>query len=215
MKNLLYKELRLSLHPTNIIFLTFFLMVFIPGYPYYVAPFWTILGIQFLCTTGRENHDVDYALFLPVRKRDVVKARMTLAAGLEVLQLLLCVPAFLIKDLVLPMDNPVGMEANLAFIGISLILLGAFNYLFFTRYYQNVNKIGGPFVAAMSVYWVLLLLAESMTYFVPFFRDKLDTRGMEFLPEKLAVLGLGILIFALLTLLAYRRAAASFEKLDQ
>ena len=43
MKNLLYKEVRLALHPTNFIFLTFFLMVFIPGYPYYVAPFWTCL----------------------------------------------------------------------------------------------------------------------------------------------------------------------------
>lgn len=214
MKNLLYKEVRLALHPTNFIFLTFFLMVFIPGYPYYVAPFWTILGVNFLCMNGRENHDVDYSLLLPVRKRDIVKARITVVCALELLQLLLAVPAFIIKDAVMPMDNPLGMEANLAFVGISLVLLGVFNLLFFTRYYKNTNKVGVPFVVAMAVYWVLLILAEAMTYFVPFFQYELDTRGTQFLGAKLAVLAVGAAAFAALTFLAYRSSAKSFEKLD-
>ena len=214
MKNLLYKEVRLALHPTNFIFLTFFLRVFIPGYPYYVAPFWTILGVNFLCMNGRENHDVDYSLLLPVRKRDIVKARITVVCALELLQLLLAVPAFIIKDAVMPMDNPLGMEANLAFVGISLVLLGVFNLLFFTRYYKNTNKVGAPFVVAMAVYWVLLILAEAMTYFVPFFQYELDTRGTQFLGAKLAVLAVGAAAFAALTFLAYRSSAKSFEKLD-
>ena len=214
MKNLLYKEVRLALQPTNFIFLTFFLMVFIPGYPYYVAPFWTILGVNFLCMNGRENHDVDYSLLLPVRKRDIVKARITVVCALELLQLLLAVPAFIIKDAVMPMDNPLGMEANLAFVGISLVLLGVFNLLFFTRYYKNTNKVGAPFVVAMAVYWVLLILAEAMTYFVPFFQYELDTRGTQFLGAKLAVLAVGAAAFAALTFLAYRSSAKSFEKLD-
>lgn len=215
MKNLLYKEVRLALHPTNFIFLTFFLMVFIPGYPYYVAPFWTILGVQFLCMNGRENHDIDYSLLLPVRKRDIVKARITVVCALEVLQLALAVPAFMVKDAVMDMDNPMGMEANLAFVGISLALLGVFNLMFFTQYYRNTSKVGGPFVAAMAVYWVLLILAESMTHFVPFFMNQLDTRGTQFLGAKLAVLAVGAAVFAALTLLAYRSSAKAFEKLDQ
>lgn len=215
MRNLLYKEARLALHPTNLIFLTFFLMIFIPGYPYYVAPFWTILGVQFLCMNGRENHDITYSLLLPVRKRDLVKARIVVVCILEVLQLALAVPAFLMKDILMPMDNPVGMEANLAFIGISLILLGTFNFIFFTGYYRNTNKVGGPFVLGMAVFWIMLLLAEAMTYFVPLFRDRLDTRGGAYLPEKLLTLAVGAVLFGMLTVLAYRRAARTFEALDQ
>lgn len=214
MKNLLYKEARLALHPTNWIFLSFFLMVFIPGYPYYVAPFWTILGVQFLCMNGRENHDIDYSLMLPVGKGDIVKARIALVCALEVLQLLLAIPAFMVKDLVMPMDNPVGMEANLALVGVSLVMLGVFNLSFFTRYYRNTSRVGGPFVVAMAVYWVLLLLAEAMTHFVPLFQYRLDTRGTAFMAEKLAVLAVGAVVFTGLTLLACRRSVRAFEKLD-
>ena len=39
MKNLLNKEFRLALHPTNIIFISFALMLLIPNFPYLVAFF--------------------------------------------------------------------------------------------------------------------------------------------------------------------------------
>ena len=98
--------------------------------------------------------------------------------------------------------------------GILLVLLGVFNLLFFTRYYKNTNKVGAPFVLAMAVYWVLLILAEAMTYFVPLFQYELDTRGTQFLGAKLTVLAVGAAAFAALTFLTYRSSAKSFEKLD-
>ena len=67
MAKLLAKELRLALHPTNIIFLTF---------PTAADSqlslsdnfFYTSLGIFFLCQNGRRIKDIYYSLLLPVRQ---------------------------------------------------------------------------------------------------------------------------------------------------
>ena len=60
MLNLLRKELRLAVHPTSWIFLGLSLMLLIPSYPYYVAFFYTGLGIFFTCLSARENQDISY-----------------------------------------------------------------------------------------------------------------------------------------------------------
>lgn len=68
MKELLNKELKLVLHPTNILFIPLAFMLFIPNYPYLVIMFYTCLGIFFMCQFGRENNDVFFTMMLPVEK---------------------------------------------------------------------------------------------------------------------------------------------------
>lgn len=51
MKELLNKELKLVLHPTNILFIPLAFMLFIPNYPYLVIMFYTCLGI-FSCASS-------------------------------------------------------------------------------------------------------------------------------------------------------------------
>lgn len=214
MKNLLYKEARLALHQTNILFLFFAAMIFIPGYPYQVAAFFTCLGVNFLCVTGRENSDIFYTALLPVRKRDIVAARFALVALLQLGQMALMALIIPIRDAVLSMDNPAGLEANLALVGLCLITFGIFNLIFFPQYYKNPQKIGVPFVVGMVAVFLLISVEVASTYVIPFVHEKLDTRGAEFLPEKLVVLAVGLVVYAGLTLLAYKKSAKSFEGLD-
>lgn len=214
MSNLLSKELRLALHPTNIIFLFFAAMVFIPGYPYQVAAFFCCLGVNFLCVSGRENSDIIYTALLPVRKRDIVRTRFMLVALLQLGQMLLMSLCIIVKDAFISLDNPAGLEANAALIGLCLIAFGIFNAIFFTQYYKNPQKIGVPFVICTVVIFLLIGLEVMCTIIVPFVHDKLDTRYLLYMPEKLAVLGVGIVVYVILTLLAYRKSAKSFEKLD-
>ena len=47
MLRLLQKEIRLAMHPTVPIFLLLSAMLLIPNYPYYVAFFYTGLGVFF------------------------------------------------------------------------------------------------------------------------------------------------------------------------
>ncbi len=214
MANLLYKELKLALHPTNLLFLFLGAMLLIPNYPYSVAFFYTCLGIFFVCLTGRENRDLYYTLLLPVRKRDVVRARIAAAVVIELVQVAVSVPFAVIRNQLFESENLVGLEANVAFFGVSLALMGAFNLVFFTRYYRDPDKVGIPFLLGSAVYFVLLLMFEAFTYFVPLFRDRLDTKDPLFMGAKLGVLAVGAVIFALCGLLACRISEKSFEKLD-
>lgn len=214
MKNLLYKEFRLVAHPTVFLFLFLSAMLMIPNYPYYVTFFYTSLGIFFSCLTGRENHDVFYTVTLPVRKRDMVRARFCFAVLVEAAQLVLAIPFAVLRGTFPLPGNQVGMDANIALFGFSLILLGIFNYVFFVRYYKDPDKVGKAFVLSSTASFGYILIAETCDHIVPFLRDKLDTPDPQFLFAKLVVLAIGLAVFAALTLLAYRRSVRSFEALD-
>ncbi|WP_243124579.1 ABC-2 transporter permease [Clostridium sp. AWRP] len=85
-------------------------------------------------------------MVLPIRKRDIVKARFYLVVCIELVQVIVCIPFAFIRDKFIPMNNQVGIEANVAFIGLSFIMLGLFNFILLTQYYKNGYKIGVPFV---------------------------------------------------------------------
>jgi len=214
MKNLLAKELRLAMHPTNLIFLSLSALLLAPGYPYYIIFFYTMLGIFFLCLDGRENHDIEFSLTLPVRKAEIVKARVLFAAGIELVQVLLTVPFAFLRRGITPVENVVGMDANLPFFGLSLLMLGLFNYLFFTIYYRNPVKVGKAFLLSGTAVMLYIVVAESLVHVAPFFRDVLDTPDPQFIAPKLAVLAAGAAGFALLTLLSYTVSARRFVTLD-
>lgn len=214
MKALLQKEFRLALHPINIIFLALSAMMLIPSYPYYVIFFYTSLGLYFVCLTGRENHDMEYTMLLPVRRKDLVRARLTMAVIIELVQLLLCIPFAIISQKINRMPNMAGMEGNIAFFGLSLLVLGIFNIVFFPVYYRKPTAVGKAFVIASVVEGAVIVGLELMCHSVTFFRRYLDTRGTVYLPQKLLVLGLGIAAFAGLTLAACRMSEKNFERVD-
>jgi hypothetical protein len=214
MKSLLLKEYRLATHPTNIIFFLLSCMIIIPNYPYYVIFFYTTLGIFFLCLQGRENRDIEYSLTLPVRKTQIVSARIGYAVILEMAQLLLTIPFAVLRNGMLPADNEVGMDANIALFGLSLLMLGLFNLFFFTQYYRNPAKVGKAYVLASAFELFYILVAESLTHVDGFFRNILDTPDPQYLNIKLGVLALGMATFVLLTLLAVRVSKKRFEALD-
>ena len=214
MKNLLYKELKLALHPTNLIFLALSAMLLIPNYPYYVTFFYTTLGIFFLCLNGRETRDIEYTLLLPVEKKDAVTARIVFCTLLEAVQLLLAVPFIVLHDALKIGPNIVGMDANIALLALAMIPYGAFNLLFFTRYYRAPDKVGGAFVWGSVVMFVLIGVLETLSHILPFLRDTLDTKDPAHMGEKLATLAVCAALFASMTCLAHKNAVRSFEKLD-
>lgn len=215
MSKLLYKEFRLAMHPTAYIFLSFSLMLLIPNYPYYVTFFYTGLAVFFTCLGGRENHDIFYTLSLPVPKRAAVKARFASVMLIELAQLLLAIPFAFLRQLMpgIP-GNQVGMDANIAFFGLALILLGIFNLIFFSKYYKNTDKVGSSFGISSIAVFVYIIIVETLTHIIPFFRDRLDTKDTEFVADKLLVLAIGIIIYLVLTLVSFRKSVKSFEKLD-
>ncbi|MDD3334564.1 MAG: ABC-2 transporter permease [Eubacteriales bacterium] len=214
MKNLLIKEWKLAIHPTVLLFFGLALMLLIPSYPFYVVFFYTVLGLFFVCVTGRENKDIEYTLTLPIRKRDAVRSRILFAMLVELCQCVMVALVVFLRNALQIGPNEAGMDANVALFGLSLIMLGLFNHLFFIRYYRNPLKVGKAFAFSAIMTFVYILFAEASTFIFPFFQNRLDTPDPLFMPEKLVTLAVGLLLFLLLSWDACRKAEQSFEALD-
>lgn len=214
MDNLLYKEFKLAMHPTSLIFLSLSAMMLIPNYPYYVTFFYTSLGIFFMCLSGRENNDIFYTMMLPVRKKDIVKSRFLFVVVIQLAQVLTAIPFAYIRSLYDLPGNQVGIDANTAFFGLSFLMMGLFNLVFFTNYYKNTDKVGAAFGWGSLVMTVFMIIAETSVHIVPFMKNYLDTKDPNFIEYKLMVLVVGILVYSVLTLVAYKNSVRSFEALD-
>ena len=214
MKALLMKEFRLALHPTVPLFWLLSAMLLIPNYPYYVAFFYTGLGLFFVSLTGRENHDIEYSLMLPVRKRDLVKARFAMAAIVEGVQLMLAVPFAVLRAHVEPAPNLAGMDANVALFALALPMLGLFNLVFFAQYYGAPARVGRAFLWGCAAVFAYMALCETSVHVVPLMRDRLDTPDPLYPGEKLVALAAGAAAYAALTLWGYGVSARRFERLD-
>lgn len=214
MKNLLKKEILLTMHPTAILFLFLSALLIVPNYPYYVTFFYTGLAIFFTCLNGRENNDVFYTMILPVAKKAIVKARFTLVIIIELLQMLIAIPFAIIRQNMGLPGNAVGMDANIAFFGLSFILLGIFNVVFFGIYYKDVKKVGKPFAVSSVITFIFICIAEVCAHAVPFVRDRLDTSDNMYVTEKLIVLIAGFAIYVILTAFIYKKSLKNFEVYD-
>ena len=179
------KDLRLAAHPMMYVFALFGAMLLIPSYPYTVAFFYGLLGIFFTFLNGRENKDVYYCAVLPVTKREQVRARTWMVVAVELTELVLAVPFAVLSVHINPNGtNLAGIDANVALFGAVLLIFG-----------------------------VLMVLVEALSHFpvVGPYLDAADAAGQV---RQLPVLAAGAAAFALLSWLAFRRAAKNYERVD-
>ncbi|HRY77755.1 MAG TPA: ABC-2 transporter permease [Candidatus Izemoplasmatales bacterium] len=215
MKNLLFKEWKLVLHPTTFIFLSLGFLFLVPNYPFYVSFFYMCLSLFFLFLSGRENKDIFFTVSLPVRKRDVVRARCWTVALIELAQLLLTIPFALIRYNWTSMGpNLAGIEANVAFYGFAFGFFSVFNLLFLPGYYRTGYQIGLPFLFAGIGLLVYYVAVEMMVWIPSPLRDFLDGMSPDLMRAQLPILAGGILWWILSWFLACRISQKRFEKVD-
>ena len=205
------KDLRLAAHPMMYVFALFGAMLLIPSYPYTVAFFYGLLGIFFTFLNGRENKDVYYCAVLPVAKREQVCARTWLVVAVELTELVLAVPFAVLSVRINPNGtNLAGIDANVALFGAVLLIFGVFNAVFLPAFYKTAVRVGRSFLQAVVPMTVLMVLVEVLSHF-PVVGPYLDAAGQV---RQLPVLAAGAAAFALLSWLAFRRAAKNYERVD-
>ena len=113
---------------------------------------------------------------------------------------------------------------------MAFILLIA-NYPYYVAFFFQTLGIFFIFVGRQAnndVYFTTLLpvpkratvkaifvgVAELSIQLIPALKTTLDTLDLRYLPQQLAVLIFGILVFLLVTTLAYLKSATRFEKID-
>lgn len=71
-------------------------------------------------------------------------------------------------------NNPVGIEANLAFLGFGFMLMGLFDLVFLPMHYKNGYDLGKPFVISSIVLFFAIVLLEALDHIVPYMKTGLQ-----------------------------------------
>lgn len=198
------------------IFLIMDAMLLIPSYPYYIAFIYTCLAVFFVFLTGRENKDVFYTVLLPIRKRDAVKARCWMIAIIELAQMIVAIPFAIIGRSINPnpQGNMTGIQANVAFFGLVFIMYALFNVILIPIFYKTAYKAGSALVWSGFAVLIYIAAAESSVKLIKPLKTNLDTSNPDMMIRQIPILAAGILIYGLTMILAYKKAANNFEKVD-
>ena len=230
MKALLYKEFKLAMHPICYVFIAMFpLMILIPSYPIAVGFIYvlTCYPILFLgANKGQQSNDLLYSTLLPIRKKDIVKARImtvfimhlafiAITSALYPVALMInngITESALAED---PMANPItnaglGLNSYVLILAIVLVGFALADLIFFPIYYKNGKSI------VMST---LLMILGFVVYLGVF------TIGLPYIPGcewintlplyiQFIALAVSLIIYALLHLLIYKISSKRLEKVD-
>ncbi|NLJ91025.1 MAG: ABC-2 transporter permease [Clostridiales bacterium] len=210
--NLLHKELRLAAHPNLFVFILLGVLVIVPAYPYGVVFLFGCLGPYITFMYGRETNDIYYTSLLPVKKADTVKAKCLLMVLSQITQLLISLPFAILRVHILPDGNPVGIEANVAFYGFGLIIYSVFNLILLTQFFKTGYKVGKAFIVASIPILFLIIAMEVIVHFPNY--KWLDSTSPDMMLRQVPVLILGIIIYILGMLAAYKISANRFQKVD-
>lgn len=212
MMTLLYKEMRLAAHPTSIVFAFLGCLVLVPSYPYSVVFMFGCLAPYITFLNARETNDVWYTAVLPITKRESVLGKCLLVVSFQLFQLLFSIPFAILRDAMNMANNPVGLDATVAWYGFGFFLYAVFDLLFLTAFYESGYKAGKAFILA-ALPMVFLMVAIEAAAHIPAL-VWMDSRQPEHLRMQLPILLIGIASYGALVPFAYRISAKRFEKVD-
>lgn len=216
MHNILLKETKLSASFLSYLFIAFGLMFFLPGYPILCGVFFVTLGLFYSFQAARESNDIIFSALLPIAKQDVVKGKYLFVCFIEACALALIAAVVVVRMTVLSGStvylNNALMNANLFALGAAFFIFGLFNWIFVSGFFKTAYKFARPFVAYIVVTFLMIAVFESLHYFKGL--EALNAFGTEHIVLQITLLIAGIAMFLFITLLSYRRACKSFEKID-
>ena len=209
---LLYKEMRLVAHPTSIVFAFLGCLVLVPSYPYSVIFMFGCLAPYITFLNARETNDVWYTAVLPVTKRESVLGKCLLVVFFQLFQLLFSIPFTLSRNAMNIANNPVGLDATVAWYGFGLILYAVFDLVFLTTFYKSGYRVGKSFILA-AIPMVFLMVAIEATAHIPVL-VWLDSNQPAYIRMQVLILIAGVICFTVFMVLAYQISVKRFTNVD-
>ena len=233
MKPLIYKELKLSMHPICYIFVALFpLMILIPSYPIgigfiYILSCYPILFLG--ANKGQQSNDLLYSTLLPVRKKDIVFARIITVVLMQVAFMLvmsalypvaLVINTKLVEaaeaakaagqtagDYTVP---GLGLQSYVLLLAIAIIGYAIADLIFFPIYYKHGKSIVASTLLTILGFVAYIGITTIGLPYVPGLQilNQLHV-GIQFI-----CLGAAIGISVALHLVVYRVSSKRLEKVD-
>ena len=235
MKALLYKEFKLAMHPICYVFIASFpLMILIPSYPVAIGFIYvlTCYPVLFLgANKGQQSNDLLFSTLLPVRKKDIVLARIFTVIIMQI-AFILITSALLPIALFIQNAIKEGASANAtndkmtipgmplesfaAMLGFVIIGYAVADLIFFPIYYKHGKSIVMStlftilgFVVYIGVVTIGLPYVPGIDTLLARLIDIHDLFWVQFV-----ILGVGILISFLIHWLTYKISAKRLEQVD-
>ena len=229
MKALLYKEFKLAMHPLCYLFIALFpFMILIPSYPVaigfiYVLSCYPVLFLG--ANKGQQSNDLLFSTLLPVRKKDIVLARIFTVFFMHLafiaIMSALCPLAIMIQNSIragaseeqLKELTEVGLSIRgfVSVVGIALVGFGLADLIYFSVYYKHGKSIVMSTLLTIIGFIVYLGIFTIGLGFVPVYKAFLCDSGIGY---QFIVLGGGLLLYVLLHFLTYKVASKELEQVD-
>lgn len=220
MKNLLYKELKLTANAQLYIYCFLVVTIMIPSYPTLTAFIYPLAGLTIAFALSNANRDLLYTSILPIRKRDIVTSKVLLISFFEILTILISIPFGFIRNALLSLGveeevEMVDLGFNFALYGFVFLIFSLFNLIIFPWYYKKPeNKNFWPFVVADIACFILLILIMMVFMLFESFTEYINTYAFPNALVQLAILLAGALIFLGSNILAAKLGGDAFQKVN-
>ena len=222
MKALLYKEFKLAMHPICYVFIFLFpFMMLIPSYPLgigfiYILSCYPVLFLG--ANKGQQSNDLLFSTLLPVRKKDIVLARIITVAIMQLAYMLILTALFPLASIIhqsIPGEEipGLGLDAFVSVLAIAIIGYSFADMIFFPIYYKHGKSI------VMST---LLTILGFVVYIGVFTIGLPFIPGLEWYKDTLSgaiwiqfiVLGISLIIYTLLHFIIYKVSSKELEQVD-
>ena len=223
MKNLLYKEFKLSIHPLTYFFVGLMAMAALaPSFPSFVpllyfGAAYTFLFIGMNKTTT--TNDLLYTCMLPIKREDVVKARVFSTTFLQLYDLVLVFSFFAINKFIFQVNSDpkdlgiisLNLDQGFVLLGVYLICLSIYDLIYMPWFYKNGKSI----IANMLVAVLTVMVVGGILTIVPyiFFKDILSIKGGNIILQ-LGFLLVSIGIWIGSKVLVIKKSTKNIVKLD-
>ncbi len=222
MKALLYKEFKLAMHPICYVFIFLFpFMMLIPSYPLgigfiYILSCYPILFLG--ANKGQQSNDLLFSTLLPVRKKDIVLARIITVAIMQLAFMLILTALFPLASIIhqsIPGEEipGLGLDAFVSVLAIAIIGYSIADIIFFPIYYKHGKSIVMSTLLTILGFVVYIGIFTIGLPFIP---------GLEWYKDTLSgpiwiqfiVLGISLIIYTLLHFIIYKVSSKELEQVD-
>ena len=227
MKALLYKEFKLAMHPICYVFIFAFpLMILIPSYPIaigfiYILSCYPVLFLG--ANKGQQSNDLLYSTLLPVRKKDIVLARIITVIIMQATFMLLTsalVPlAYYIQNNIQASGETVenaglGLNGFVSTLAIVVVGYALADLIFFPIYYKNGKSIVMSTLFTIFGFVVYISILTIAFPYIPGFEGYVNALANVNIGIQFIYLAGAIVISFLLHLLVYKISSKRLEQVD-
>lgn len=174
MKALIYKEFKLAMHPACILLIVLFpFMILIPNYPLAIGMIYVLAGYPILflgANKGQQSHDLLYSVLQPIRKKDIVLARIITVCSMQLATILLMSALYPLARVVntqiinqaiasgqqIPIFPGLGLDAFISILAFGIICYSIADLVYLPIYYHKGRSIVASTILSIVAFCILI-----------------------------------------------------------